>query len=83
MVLIYNVTAAELNVCTHFIAMQEKLASVSCFEIEVVRVCVGSKPDFFQLDNVRFLSGFLLLLLLDVPVFAIIHDLANRWVGAR
>jgi len=82
-VFINNVSAAKLYVRPDLITVEKKFASVFGLELEIVNVRMRAKTNFFQFYVVRFFPGFFFFFLLFVPEFAIIHDLANRWLGVR
>jgi len=74
---------AKLYVRPDLITVEKKFASVFGLELEIVNVRMRAKTNFFQFYVVRFFPGFFFFFLLFVPEFAIIHDLANRWLGVR
>src|SRR5687768_694543 len=53
------------------------------FKIEIMVICIRSKPDLFYFGDLRLCLHLLFLLLLIVKEFIIIYDLANRWIHLR
>lgn len=72
------------NYCgLYFVSFCNEGTRMPNFELEIVCVCIGMKPDFF--DERDVLMFFLKLLLLGefVLILPEIHELANRWIRRR
>jgi hypothetical protein len=83
MIFVNDIPSPKLHIGTNLVPVLEKFPGMFGLELEIMRVRMGSETNFFQLNVMGFFSGFLVLLLLLVPELAIIHDLADRWLGVR
>ena len=80
-VLVRHLTATEPQSDLHLVATFEKLEDIAHLHIVVVRIRIGTELDLFDLDDLLFLAGFALALLLFIFELAEIHDLAHGRLG--
>jgi len=78
-----HLTAAELELNAHFMPFGEEVFSVGDLDEVIVRIDADTELHLLHLAALLMLVGFLLVLLLDVFEFAVVDDLAHRWIGLR
>lgn len=80
---IRNLPALVNNDGFYFVTIFQEIDRM--FEFELVIVIVGgrTKTQFLELSGVRLLTLILLLFLQFITVFAIVEDLADRWLRVR
>ena len=78
-----DLAAAEADCNLDLVAILQKLDGVFQLELKIVVVRLGTHPDTFQVAALLLLVGIAVLLGLFILMFAVIHDLANRWRGSR
>ena len=81
--LVRHLPAAELKLNAHLVAFGQEVFGVRDLDQVVVRVDADPELHFLHLAALLMLVGFLLVLLLDVFVFAVVDDLADGWIGIR
>lgn len=80
---IEHITATELYGSFYLVSVREKASCVTGFELQVMIIRVGPKPEFFHLHGMLLLLGFFLLFLLFIHEFTEIDHLADRWISIR
>ena len=78
-----HLSASETHRDLEAVALVEELLAVFQLGVEVVRVDAGGHAYLLDLDNALILLGFLLLLGLLKAELAVVHNLADRGIGAR
>ena len=78
-----HLSASEAHRDLEAVALVEELLAVFQLGVEVVRVDAGGHAYLLDLDNALILLGFLLLLGLLKAELAVVHNLADRGIGAR
>jgi hypothetical protein len=81
LVAVYDVPSLELDCGLYLVAILQKSFGVAFLEFIVVIIGLRPEPQFLQDNDMLLLFCFLFLLLFLEKVFAVIHDLAYRWIG--
>lgn len=79
-VLMQHLSSAEKHCELYLVTFFQKFAGMSQLDIEVVRICFGSEPDFLECGSMvlAFLSARPDFSFLLVEPLAIVHYAANR-----
>ena len=70
--------AAEANRDLYLISVFQKLQRVTYFCFEVMRVNIKRHADFFHFYDLLVFSRFFFLLSQFEPIFAVVHNAADR-----
>lgn len=76
---IEHISASELNSRFDFISIFQKSSGVASFELEVMVIGIGTKPQLLDLHGMLLLFGFFLLLLLFIHEFTEVDHFTDRW----
>ncbi len=79
--LVSHLAATELELDTHFVTFREEVFRVSDLDQVIMRVDADTEFHLLHLATLLMLVSLLLVLLKGVLVFAVIDDLAHRWIG--
>lgn len=78
--LVRHLASTELELNTDFVTVEQEIFGMSDLDEVVMGVDAHAELHLLQLAGLVLLEGFLLVLLLNVFVFAVIDDLAHRRV---
>lgn len=81
--LMCHLTTAELQLDAHLVPFREEVFSMRDLDEVIMRVDADAEFHFLHLAALLMLVSLLLVLLLDVLVFAVVDDFADGWVGIR
>jgi len=78
-----HLTAAETHRNLDSVAIGKELLGILELGVKIVGIDAGRHADLLYLDDTLILLGFLLLLGLLKAELAVVHDAADRGIGAR
>lgn len=81
--LMRHLPSAELQLDAHLVPFCQEVFSMRDLNQVIMRVDADAEFHFLHLAALLVLVSLLLVLLLDVLVFAVVDDLADGWVGIR
>lgn len=81
--LMRHLTTAELKLDAHLVAFGEEVLGMHDLDQVIMRVDADAEFHFLHLAGLVMLMSLLLVLLLDVFVFAVVDDLAHGRIGIR
>ena len=81
--LMRHLTTAELKLDAHLVAFSEEVLGMHDFDQVIMRVDADAEFHFLHLAGLVMLMGLLLVLLLDILVFAVVDDLAHGRISIR
>lgn len=81
--LVGHLTATKLELDAHLVTFREEVFGMRDFDQVVMGVDADAEFHFLHLAPLLVLVSFLLVLLLNVLVFAVIDDLAHGRIGVR
>lgn len=81
--LMRHLTATELQLDAHLVTFREEVFSMRDLDQVIMRVDADAEFHFLHLAALLMFVSLLLVLLLDVFVFAVIDNLAHRRIGVR
>lgn len=78
--LVCHLTTTELKLNADLVTFGEEVFCMDDLDQVIVRIDADTELQFLQLATLLVLVGLLLVLFLDILVFAVIHDFADRWL---
>ncbi len=81
--LVRHLTATELKLNAHLVSLSQEVFGMDDFDVVIVRIDPNTEFHFLHFATLLVLVSFLLVLLLDVLVFAVVDDLAHWRVCIR